>query len=383
MSVNEQSSAVHPMSDRERFLATMRFEAVDRIPYHELGLWGHTREMYARAGMPEDAMRDWFYGCDFLGLDRRDFAPLSFAPLPAFEQETIEETDRYLVYRSAEGVIHKALKTGTVGGTRASMDQYVDFPVKRPEDFEAMRARFEPRAPGRRPDDWAGRVAQWAGRDYPLCLLTNAAFGLYSHMRRWMGTENLSLAFYDQPGLLHAMVECLADFFIELTEPALQEVECDYFNFFEDLACKSGPLLSPTLFRRFLMPGYRRIIDHLHSHGIEFIWLDSDGNTEVLIPLFLELGINCHWPLEVAAGMDTVKLRGEYGRDLILSGGIDKRPLARGPREIDAELDLHMRPMLETGGYIPTVDHTVPPDVPYENFMYYMERKTALLRGEL
>ncbi len=369
------------MTDRERFLATMRFQAADRVPNHELGLWGQTKQMYIAAGMPEDATGDWFCGCEFLGLDRRDFAPLNVGPVPPFKRETIEETDRYEVFRDAWGALHKALKPGTVEDTRASMDQYISFPVRCPEDFEPMKARFDPRAPGRRPPDWAERVERWWRRDCPLCLTTNGSFGLYFALRKWMGTENLSLAFYDQPKMVHEMVELLADFFIELTEPALGEVDFDYFNFSEDFAFKTGPLLSPRLFREFLLPAYRRIIEHFRRHGVEFIWVDSDGNTELLIPLLLEVGVNGHWPLEIAAGMDPVKLRKEYGRDLMLSGGIDKMALAKGKKEIEDELDRHMRPALESGGFIPTIDHSIPPDIPYENFMYYMELKRDIADG--
>ena len=79
--------------------------------------------------------------------------------------------------------------------------------------------------------------------------------------------------------------------------------------------------------------------------------------------------------------MDPVKLRREYGKDMVLCGGIDKRAMARGKKAIDEELDRHMRPMLESGGFIPTVDHTVPPDVSYDNFTYYIARKRAIAEG--
>jgi uroporphyrinogen decarboxylase len=371
--------SARPMTDRRRFLAALRYDSPDRLPNHELGLWGQTAEKYVAAGMPEDATGNWFQGCDFLGLDRRDFVPLDSGPIPAYEHEILEQTERYTIYRNRWGIVHKALETGMVRGTRASMDQYLRFPVETREDFRSMKHRYDPTSAGRRPDDWPRRVERWRERNCPLCLLTNASFGIYSHMRRWMGTENLSLAFYSQPALVEEMVEHLTDFLIELTRPALEQLDIDYFNFFEDFAYKTGPLLSPKLFRRFLMPAYRHINAHLRRHGVEFIWLDSDGNPEVLVPLMMESGINCLWPLEVAAGMDPVSLREEFGPDLRLSGGIDKRALAKGHRAIDEELDRRLRPMLAHGGYIPTIDHTVPPDVPYENFMYYMERKMRML----
>jgi len=371
------------MTDRERFLATMRFEPVDRVPYHELGLWGQTVELYIQAGMPEEAATaDFFRGDDWLGLDRRDFVPLKTGPMPPFAHETIEETERHVVFRDGNGIVHKALKEGTVRGTRASMDQYIRFPVREPGDFKAIKARYDSQSPGRSPENWDALVAQWIGRDYPLCLLTNGTFGFYSMLRCWMGTENLSTAFFDYPNMVHEMVEFLTDFFIRLTGPALAEVDIDYFNFFEDLAYKTGPLISPRLFREFLLPGYRKVIEHLRSHGVEFIWLDSDGNLEPLIPLLLDAGVTCLWPCEIAAGMDPVKLRATYGKALAFAGGIDKRQLTRGKRDIENELLRRMPPLLETGGYIPTVDHTVPPDVPYENFIYYIELKRRIIEGK-
>ena len=112
------------------------------------------------------------------------------------------------------------------------------------------------------------------------------------------------------------------------------------------------------------------------------IWLDSDGNTEVLIPLFIELGITVHWPLERAAGMDPLKIRQTYGHALGLAGGIDKRELAKDRSAIAAELYRHVPQLLEDGGYIPTLDHAVPPDISYDNWLYYLELKCRLLGGD-
>jgi uroporphyrinogen decarboxylase len=80
--------------------------------------------------------------------------------------------------------------------------------------------------------------------------------------------------------------------------------------------------------------------------------------------------------------MDPVRLRRKFGRDMRLWGGVDKRELAKGPAAIDAHLK-ELAPLVEEGGFIPTVDHTVPPDVSLDNFRYYMDRKRELLAGRL
>ncbi len=67
-------------------------------------------------------------------------------------------------------------------------------------------------------------------------------------------------------------------------------------------------------------------------------------------------------------------------RDLCVGGGMDKRELAKDRAAIDTELE-KLRPILDQGGCIPTVDHTVPPGVSYDNFCSYMERRQELLGG--
>jgi uroporphyrinogen decarboxylase len=109
--------------------------------------------------------------------------------------------------------------------------------------------------------------------------------------------------------------------------------------------------------------------------------VDSDGNVMSLIPVWLEAGINVLWPLECQSGMDVLKVRKAFGRDLVLFGGIDKRTLVPGGEAMRREVDRVM-PLVEDGGYIPELDHGVPPDVPWANFCEFIEYlKLRLGRG--
>jgi uroporphyrinogen decarboxylase len=142
----------------------------------------------------------------------------------------------------------------------------------------------------------------------------------------------------------------------------------------EDMAYKTASLISPNHVRELMMPNYRKITDVLHKAGVDVIMLDSDGNIEELIPLWLEVGINYIYPMECAAGMDVVKLRKEYAQELIMGGGMDKRILAGGDlRAIDAMID-EKRDLMRNGGYIPGCDHAIPPDIPWDAFRHYRER---------
>jgi uroporphyrinogen decarboxylase len=358
----------------------MTFQPADRLPDYELCCWGQTIERWLSEGAPQDAFYwNWWEGELYLKLERRGFAPVNVGMVPEFEPQVIEETERCVVARNKEGIVTKALKEGTARGTRMCMDQYLEFPVTDRKSFAEIKKRYNPQAVTRYPQWWDLWVNAWRSRDYPLCLLTNATFGLYSQLRSWVGTERVSYLFYDDPAFVEEMIEFNTNHLLQVVSKALQEVEFDYFNFFEDFAGKGGPLVSPRIFRQFFLPAYRKITDRFRKAGIEHFWLDSDGDVEALIPLMLEAGITCLWPLEQASGMDPVRLRKKWVKQLALAGGIDKRELAKDKRAIEKELHAKIPPLLDCGGYIPHLDHAFSPEISYENFLYYLELKRKLI----
>jgi uroporphyrinogen decarboxylase len=372
------------MTDLERFLACMEYQSADRRPNHELGVWPQTKARWEQEA--PDAVRgfawDWFAGEDALGLDRRLFIPVDFGFIPPFEHKVLERTDRYEVVQDARGIVHKALLEGTVGGGRMCMDQYLSFPLSKPEDWPAVRRRLEAALPQRYPPDLDAQVAAWQRRTCPLILGRNcAANGFYWRAREFLGTEALSFAWYDHPALMHEIMEFFADFIIETARPVLQKVRIEYFCLNEDMAMKGGPLLSPATFREFIFPHLRRMVDFFRSHGTRYFAVDTDGDPTPLLPLLMDAGVDTLWPIERAAGTGPQELRRKFGRGLRLWGGVDKRVLPLGPAAIRAHLR-ELLPLIEEGGFIPTVDHTVPPDVSWDDFRYYRDAKRALLAGE-
>jgi uroporphyrinogen decarboxylase len=98
--------------------------------------------------------------------------------------------------------------------------------------------------------------------------------------------------------------------------------------------------------------------------------LDSDGNVEGLIPCWLDVGINFVYPMEAAAGVDVTALRKRFGKDLLIGGGMDKRVLASNKAAIKEMVDDRV-PLMREGGYVPGCDHAMPPDISWENYVYY------------
>ena len=216
-------------------------------------------------------------------------------------------------------------------------------------------------------DDWKRCVRN---RDYPLGF---HAGSFYGWARNWMGIENISVLFYDNPHLVHAVIDHLTDFLCTTLEKAVSEVSFDFALIFEDLGMKTGPLLSPDLFREFCLPGYRKFTAFLRSHGVETIFVDSDGNNDPIMPLWKEGGVNGMLPLEAAAGNNVVEMADRHGRDFAFMGNIDKRALRLTKKDVEKELMAKLPAMWEKGGYLPFLDHQIPPDIPLENFRYAVE----------
>jgi len=350
------------VNSRDRYRAVTHFQPFDRLFHHEMRWFPETLKRWWAEGLrrDDDLAR-------IAGYDRFETVPVNVGLTYGFDYETLELTAEYETYRDGDGVIKKKLR----GVPEPAMPQYLSFPLKDRECWKKdFLPRLNPESPARIPTHWESLKKQYAVRDFPLGVSAGSLFGW---LRNWMGVENIAVMLYDDPAFVAEMMDHVGDLVVAVLRKVVFEVEFDFAVMWEDMAYKTASLISPRHFRQFMTPNYRKITDVLHQSGIDVIMLDSDGNIEELIPLWLEVGVNYLYPMECAAGMDVLKLRKRYGRDLIIGGGMDKRILARDRKAIDAMIDEKRGLMLE-GGYVPGCDHAIPPDVPWANFLYYRER---------
>jgi len=376
------------ISPRERFLDICHFkrpsEELYMLPVISWVFWEQVLEEWVEQGAPKEItsprfQRDYFQFQNVHWLGSGDEArpnidighgikvPGSSRPLaPAYEPRIITEDERTVTYINGEGQTLKVLKDNSM-----RMPMFIDWPVKDRATWNEYKKRLDPNTPERWPADWNAYVQEMnkLGEETPITLDVG---GFYFFLREWVGSERLLYMFYDDPVLIEDMMEQMLYLETEVIKRVLKDIRVNWAYFVEDIAFRSGPLISPAMVRKFMMPRYKKITDLLHSHGVDVIQVDSDGNLNELIPLWLEAGINFLWPFEVAAGNDAVTIRKKYGRDLIIGGTIDKRALIKGKEAIREEVMSKVPFLLETGGYFPSVDHTVPPDVTFENFCYYI-----------
>jgi uroporphyrinogen decarboxylase len=348
------------MNARERFLRTMHFEPVDRPYLLPQWVFPDTIRRWYHEGLPADIHFNAYFG-----FDRYEHVPVNLSPLTTEKEEVIEEDAETKVVRDPLGGVRRVWKYRDLG-----MPQWLEFPIKGREDWERFKLLLNPDSPCRYPQYWDDLKRTYRDRDYPLGV---AAGSFYGWLRNWVGMENLAVLYYDDPDLVREMTDTVTDFVLQVISRVVEEVDLDFATFWEDMAMKTGSLISPHLFRDFMLPNYKRVTAYLREHGIDIFLVDCDGNVDELIPLWLEGGVNGIYPIEVAAGCDILSYRRRYGQDVILIGGIDKRALSKDLAAVKREVMGKVPELVAGGGYVPFVDHAVPPDVSFKNFCYYLE----------
>jgi len=228
------------MTSRERYIRTLTFGNPDRIYYDFGNPRKATLEAWYRQGLPPmPDMGD--YGCpqefrDFVGMDpppgtAEPELNIEFGPFPAFESRTLEENEKGRLWVDAKGIV--MFDAGTHLNTPGFRTRsYVSHPVTSRDDWPQMRDRFDPHDPARYPADWADRAAQLKARDCPLAL---AVVGLFWGSRDWVGFENLCRMFYDDPDLVHDMMEHITVFTMGVLERVLDDVGIDMLVLNEDM----------------------------------------------------------------------------------------------------------------------------------------------------
>lgn len=347
--------------------------------------WHQTIERWHTEGLPKDVNTPTKIN-DYFGADRSLRVILHVGVWPHYEKQVIEENGQFETFYDVDGSLVRQYKGAKY---ESAMPEHLQYAVTNRQDWEVfISERLDPKAPGRdhfeiqldgnviiqsAPGAENFHQAQALIHDskWPVEITVGSLFG---YVRNWLGLTNLAYLLYDNEDLVSEMMTHLAELSVSVLSRFLENsgARIDYATWWEDMAFNKGPLIHPKFIERLMVSNYQRVNQMLRSYGIKFIGVDSDGELDRLIPLWLEGGINFVYPNEVAANNDVVATRRKYGSAIRLIGGIDKRALSQDKATIKAELDRRL-PLIQDGGYLPSVDHSVPPDIPFQNYQHYLD----------
>jgi uroporphyrinogen-III decarboxylase len=354
------------MQYRQLFNEIMHYGDFHRMPVIHWAAWPETQEQWKNQGLPAgiderkyfDAVPMW------VSLNMNHEQLIDLGLYPCFETEVLEETEEYKIIRQDDGAICKDWKY------KSCIPQFLDHTFKTAKDWDHYKKKLQPN-PNRIASDIDEKVRSLNDSPYPIAFPGASLMGWF---RNWMGMQNFSYLMYDNPEVFSDMVTTMADLVCWGMDQILPKLKVDFVHGWEDICGRQGPLVSPELFRKHVSPGYRKIRDKLESYGLDLYSIDSDGDVRPLVQDWLDAGVNIQFPVEVGPFQgDALELRRKYGKELRVIGNFDKLVLAKGRKKIENEIN-RLRPLMEEGGFIIMPDHLIQPDVPLDDYKWYLNK---------
>ena len=358
-----------PSVSRQEYLDYMTFQRNERPLFTEIfgPIIGLKEEWLEQGATPEELNFSAFrYRCE-----ARGHVPVITGRMGGYEPEVLEETEDFAISRDGLGRRMKLYKG------KATLPLPLDYPVETMDDWLKIKPWYE-FSEVRFSKGWEQVAKEHLEAGRVVCV---GIPGGFDEPRQLMGEERLCVAYYEQPELVHDILETIGKTAFRVLERASSKVQIDMLSVHEDMAGKSGSLAGPKQIKEFIEPYYRRIWEMLADRGARLFDQDSDGDMNGVIPAFLKAGINSMHPMEPAAGMDIVEVRQQYGTRLAFYGGIDKHVIRRSKEEIIAELENKIPPMVATGGCVLALDHRIPNGTPLGNYRFYIEKVWEMLEG--
>ncbi len=373
-----------PMSHRERVLTTLALHEPDRVPL-DLGgaAYNMTDPVYFQVKQalgitgniaPYRGGRTSTYyderilealGIDFrhIGLsERRGFAPV-MRPDGSY-------TDEWGVgYRST------GLEIATVSHPLA--DATLD-------DLEAY-SWPDPRAPGRTAGLAERARYLYEKTDYAIVAKPPTSLGVLEWCCALRGTERflMDLAANKQFArrLAHKVTAVLRGLYETLLDAVAAYAQL--VQYATDYGTQKGLFVSPAMYREMLKPYDREIIGFIRERAPKAkVLLHCCGAVYPIIQDFIEIGVDVLNPLQpLAAGMDSARIKAQYGDKLCFHGAIDiQRALAGTPQDVESELRTRLAALAPGGGYIVAPANHIQPDVPGTNVVLLYRLAAALGR---
>jgi uroporphyrinogen decarboxylase len=263
---------------------------------------------------------------------------------------------------------------------------WVDFPIKS-ATLEALDAYAWPRPDPPHCNAQLRQQAQILHEHTGYALVGSAIIGggIFEQPARTMGLESFLVALVKEPRFADRLMDRITDIYIESCNNYLEQVGeyLDVFTYWDDVCGQDGWLISPRLYRTMIKPKQRRLLDAIKSKTDAKVYYHCCGAAYELIPDLIELGFDILNPVQVSArGMDTGRLKAEYGRDISFwGGGVDTQhvlPFGR-PEQVAAEVRRRIDDLAPGGGFIFAAVHNIQALVPPENIVAAFD--TALEHG--
>jgi len=344
------------MTSRERILRTLNHQIPDRVPIED-SPWSSAIQRWHKEGLPEDTSPAEHFGYEManFGADTS----------PRFPVKVLEKNEEYIITTTPQGGKRKNHRD------YSTTPEIIDWPIKTKDDWKEMKKKLKPDFTR---VDWAsGLAGNKTAREEGKFVCFCGGYG-YDILQSYLKSEQLLITMVEDPAWIKDMVMTFAELTLVMAELMMSNgFKFDGAFIYNDMGYKNGLLFSPDTYNKTHYEADKLVFGYFHSKGMKTI-LHSCGNVEELIPVLIEVGLDCLQPLEVKAGMDLIKLKEKYGDKLSFMGGIDVRNMADpDTAKIEEEIKKKFEVAKKNGGYIYHSDHSIPKNVSFQQYCHVME----------
>ena len=344
------------MSSRERVLAAFAHQEPDHVPAW-LGAAPETRAMMVeQLGLADDEALSVYLGDDFRRVYAKYSGPEEFSPTANLRPGA--------TYRTPFGVERHGYGYGMP----------LTMPLKN-ATLQEVHAYAWPDPAWMDPSGIRAEVARWGGQ---YAILGGDWSPFWHDAIDLLDWDNLFYKMYDEPELVDAVLQHIVDYYAGVSQRIFDAAGdvIDVFFIGNDFGTQIGPMIGADVFKRFILPHLKRLINLGHDYGLK-VMLHCCGGFAPLIPIMIDAGLDGLQALQpTAKGMGPAQLKAEFGDKMLFCGCIDtQKVLIEGtPDWVRTRTRQVLEIMKPGGGYIASPSHDyLLPETPIANVITMYE----------
>lgn len=370
------------MNSRERVIAALQHKNPDRVPI-DIGssmMTGIHRDAYHRwrthLGLLQDLSNQFFepsMQIVYAAEDFLDFLEIDTRPaLPAWPKGyplDIHEDHHSKYYYDEWGYGLKMPKSDPI--------YYSLFyhPLKMVETFSDLRQHTFPDPNDETRLDPIADQIQLAKDKQKAIVLNNVCAGTMEVASWLRGLDQFLMDLALQPEMAEYLLDKVMDFKLAYWEMVLEKFgdRIDVVVESDDIGTQASLLISPRMYRKYIKPRHRQIIDLIKSHTSAKVFFHSCGAIRPIIPDLIEIGVDILNPVQFnLSGMDARSLKNDFGNELVFwGGGVDTQSVLSiaTPLQVRENVRQQIEFLADGGGFVFATVHNIQADVPPENLV--------------
>lgn len=286
------------MNKKERVLAALKRQPVDRIPRGELAIEPGFMAMYlAEVDKPMSALEKEIYvrkdlGFDFINMHEFPKTLLGYAD------------DGYPIYQSPYGDIFKETPH-SFQLLKPALEDIEDV-----EDYQTADLSVA-----------TTHLLEFYEKNTDFFLISQIN-GPVSALDWALGMEDYMCYCMTDPQLVARLAEKIMDFEIGRAKKFLDK-GAEAILITDDIAFNTGLLLPPDVMEVVAYPFYKKVISEIKAYKDVPVIFHSDGYLMDVLPDIVDCGFDAIQSLQPSAGMDIGRVKKEFGDKLCLIGNVD------------------------------------------------------------